>query len=330
MIGIGVIGCGLIGTKRVAALGEFGQLVACTDLDVAKAQRLAAEQTLVVSNWQELLALQAVEAVVIATQHDSLVEITKAAIAAGKHVFVEKPAARSPQELLPVLELSRRSSTIVRVGFNHRYHRALQKAKQLVQQGALGELMFLRGRYGHGGRVGYEQEWRADVTKSGGGELIDQGPHLIDLSRWIFEEEFTEIQGHAQTYFWEMSVDDNAFLTLRTPTGKTAFLHVSCSEWKNLFSLEIYGKLGKLEISGLGGSYGIEKLTWYKMLPEMGPPETRSWEFPMADNSWSLEMQDFFEDIQQQRSPSASLSDAYEALKIIHQIYQNSNCDYCA
>ncbi|MEK9702456.1 MAG: Gfo/Idh/MocA family oxidoreductase, partial [Deltaproteobacteria bacterium] len=194
----------------------------------------------------------------------------------------------------------------------------------------LGELMFLRGRYGHGGRVGYEQEWRADVTKSGGGELIDQGPHLIDLSRWIFEEEFTEIQGHAQTYFWEMSVDDNAFLTLRTPTGKTAFLHVSCSEWKNLFSLEIYGKLGKLEISGLGGSYGIEKLTWYKMLPEMGPPETRSWEFPMADNSWSLEMQDFFEDIQQQRSPSASLSDAYEALKIIHQIYQNSNCDYCA
>ena len=113
-----------------------------------------------VSNWQELLALQGVEAVVIATQHDSLVEITKAAIAAGKHVFVEKPAARSPQELLPVLELSRRSSTIVRVGFNHRYHRALQKVKQLVQEGALGELMFLRGRYGHGGRVGYEQEWR--------------------------------------------------------------------------------------------------------------------------------------------------------------------------
>ena len=132
MIGVGVIGCGLIGTKRVAAMGEVGQLVACTDLDISRAQRLAAEQTLVVSNWQELLALQAVEAVVIATQHDSLVEITKAAIAAGKHVFVEKPAARSPQELLPVLELSRRSSTIVRVGFNHRYHRALQKAMTQV------------------------------------------------------------------------------------------------------------------------------------------------------------------------------------------------------
>ena len=330
MIGIGVIGCGLIGTKRVAALGEFGQLVACTDLDISRAQRLAAEQTLVVSNWQELLALQAVEAVVIATQQDSLVEITKAAIAAGKHVLVEKPAARSPQELLPVLELSGRASTIVRVGFNHRYHRALQKAKQLLKEGVLGELMFLRGRYGHGGRLGYDQEWRADVTKSGGGELIDQGPHLIDLSRWILQEEFSEIQGFAQTCFWEMPVDDNAFLTLRTPTRKTAFLHVSCSEWKNMFSLEIYGKLGKLEVNGLGGSYGVEKLTWYKMLSEMGPPETMSWEFPMADNSWAVEMQDFFEDIQQQRHPSASLGDAYEALKIIYQIYQNSNCDYCS
>ena len=209
--------------QAVAGLGEAGQLVACTDLDISRAQRLAAEQALVVINWQELLALQAVEAVVIATQHDSLVEITKAAIAAGKHVFVEKPAARSPQELLPVLELSGRASTIVRVGFNHRYHRALQKVKQLLKEGALGELMFLRGRYGHGGRIGYDQEWRADAKKSGGGELIDQGPHLIDLSRWIFEEEFSEIQGHAQTYFWEMPLMTMPFLTLRTPTGKQLF-----------------------------------------------------------------------------------------------------------
>ena len=99
-----------------------------------------------------------------------------------------------------------------------------------------------------------------------------------------------------------MPVDDNAFLTLQTPTQKTAFLHVSCSEWKNLFSMEIYGKLGKLEISGLGGSYGVEKLIWYKMLPEMGPPETISWEYPMADNS-EIETKEFFEDIQQQRRP---------------------------
>ena len=168
----------------------------------------------------------------------------------------------------------------------------------------------------------------APMSRNLWGELIDQGPHLV-ICLGGFSEKNLQFKELPRPLL-EMPVDDNAFLNLRTPTGKTAFLHVSCSEWKNLFSLEVYGKLGKLEINGLGGSYGIEKLTWYKMLPEMGPPETRSWEFPMADNSWSLEMQDFFEDIQQQRSPSASLSDAYEALKIIHQIYQNSNCDYCA
>ena len=329
MIGVGIIGCGLIGTKRAQAISGEGKLVACADLDLPKAQRLAANRAQAFASWSDLLACKEVDAVMVATQHDVLAAITVAAIQAGKHVLVEKPAARSARELFSVLKLAENSDSIIRVGFNHRYHRAMQKAKQLVQENSLGQLMFLRGRYGHGGRLGYEKEWRADVSKSGGGELIDQGPHLIDLSRWFLGEEFSSVQGIAQTSFWEMPVDDNAFLTLQTPTQKTAFLHVSCSEWKNLFSLEIYGKLGKLEISGLGGSYGIEKLTWYKMLPEMGPPETISWEYPMADNSWEIETKEFFEDIQQQRKPAASLKDAYEALRVIQQIYQISNCDYC-
>ena len=330
MIGVGVIGCGLIGTKRVAAMGEVGQLVACTDHEVAKAQRIAKSQTEVVSTWQELLNLQSVEAVVIATQHDSLATITQKAIAAGKHVLVEKPAARSHRELLPVLELSKHTSAIVRVGFNHRYHRALQKAKQLLKDEVLGELMFLRGRYGHGGRLGYDQEWRADVTKSGGGELIDQGPHLIDLSRWILQEEFSEIQGFAQTCFWEMPVDDNAFLLLRTSSGQAAFLHASCTEWKNTFSFELYGQQGKLQIDGIGGSYGVERLTWYRMLPQMGPPETMAWEYPMLDNSWDAEMEAFYQDISLNRQPEPGLRDAVAVLDVVAKIYERSGYDHRA
>ena len=139
--------------------------------------------------------------------------------------------------------------------------------------------MFLRGRYGHGGRVGYDREWRADPAHSGGGELIDQGVHLIDLSRW-FLGPFADVDGAAHTYFWDMPVDDNAFLRLTTPGGQVAFLHVSCTEWKNLFSFEIYGRDGKLHIEGLGGSYGVERLAHYQMLPEMGPPDTTIHEYP--------------------------------------------------
>ncbi len=328
--GIGIIGCGLIGQKRVKALGSGGQLVACADIDVGRAENLAkGSGARVFIDWRELIALPEVDVVIIATLHDSLAEITLAAVEAGKHVLVEKPGARSAAELEPVMAAAEKHGVKVHVGFNHRYHRALRKAKEIFDSGVLGELMFIRARYGHGARIGYDKEWRANPALSGGGELIDQGPHLIDLSRW-FLGDFAEVQGFAHTYYWDMPVDDNGFMILKTPKQQVAFLHASCTEWKNLFSMEIYGRDGKLDISGLGGSYGLEKLTWYKMLPEMGPPETTSWEYPMGDDSWEVEMAEFYDDILLNRSPAAGLSDAYAALKIIEQIYKESGYDHCA
>jgi predicted dehydrogenase len=208
----------------------------------------------------------------------------------------------------------------VRVGYNHRFHPSLLQARELVDAGALGQLMFLRGRYGHGGRLGYDQEWRANPKLSGGGELIDQGVHLIDLAGW-FLGEFTRVEGHVATYYWDMPVDDNAFLSLRTAADQTAWLHVSCSEWKNLFSLEIYGRSGKLQIDGLGGSYGTERLTFYKMLPQIGPPKTAIWEYPDTDNSWSLEMKVFVEDIRTARTPVPGLKEARAVLQVVEHIY---------
>ncbi|TQX86918.1 MULTISPECIES: Gfo/Idh/MocA family oxidoreductase [unclassified Rhizobium] len=327
---VAIIGCGLIGQKRARALGPRGKLIACADSDVARARSLAAAADgAFFEDWRELLRLTDVEVVIIATLHDSLAEITLAAVRAGKHVLVEKPAARTSAELLPVMCAAQEAGVKVHVGFSHRYHRALRKAKEIVGSGALGELMFIRARYGHGGRLGYDREWRANPQLSGGGELIDQGPHLIDLSRW-FLGDFTSSSGFAHTYYWDMPVDDNGFMLLKTEDKKAAFLHVSCTEWKNLFSMEIYGRDGKLEISGLGGSYGVEKLTYYKMLPQMGPPETSAWEYPMADNSWEVEIAEFFEDITLNRAPEAGLNDAFEALKIIEKIYQESGYDHSA
>lgn len=330
VLGVGIIGCGLIGQKRAANLGSGGHLIACADINLPRGEQLAQRfEAQALSSWQELLALPEIDLVIIATLHDSLAEITLAAIAAGKHVLVEKPAARSAEELMPVIEVAKKSNIKVHVGFNHRYHRSLQKAKAIVESGVLGELMFVRARYGHGARLGYDQEWRSNPKLSGGGELIDQGPHLIDLSRW-FLGDFSEVQGFAHTYYWNMPVDDNGFMLLKTPKRQVAFLHASCTEWRNLFSMEIYGKEGKLDLSGLGGSYGLEKLTYYKMLPQMGPPETISWEYPMADDSWATEMDEFYQDIHQDREPAAGLNDALQSLKIIDKIYKDSGYDHSA
>jgi predicted dehydrogenase len=328
--GIGIVGCGAIGQKRAKALGEGGRLVACADVDEGRARRLAEERgARLLTSWRDLVALPEVEVVLVATRHDSLAEVTRASAEAGKHVLVEKPAARSTAELVPVIEAAARAGVRVRVGFNHRYHRALRKAKEIFDAGSIGEVMYVRARYGHGGRVGYEKEWRARPELSGGGELIDQGPHLIDLARW-FLGEVTQVEGFAHTYFWPMPVDDNAFLLLRTARQQVAFLHVSCTEWKNLFSMEVFGRDGKLEVSGLGGSYGVERLTWYRMLPGMGPPETTAWEYPMEDDSWQAELADFYEDIRSGRSPSAGLGDAFETLRIIERIYGTSGLDHRA
>jgi predicted dehydrogenase len=316
-----IIGCGLIGKKRLTAMPAGSQLVVACDLNVARAEELVklAKSGRASADFNDAV----VEVVFIATLNSMLAPIALAAVKNGKHVLVEKPAAISVQELEALEAAAKKSGALVRVGYNHRYHPAALKAVELFRSGALGPLMFLRGRYGHGGRLGYEQEWRADKKISGGGELIDQGVHLIDLAG-IFLGDFTSVTGHAATYFWKMPVDDNAFLNLRNAAGHTAWLHVSCSEWKNLFSLEIYGREAKLHWEGLGGSYGLEKLTYYKMLPQMGPPETTTWEFPRGDESWRIEMIEFFEDIKLKRPPVPGLKAAKAALAVVEKIYAAS------
>jgi predicted dehydrogenase len=300
-------------------------LIACADAVPERAVELARKTPGAVPAdcWEEAIVRPDVDIVVVATTNDWLTPVGIAAVEAGKHVLVEKPAARTVAELDRLVGVARRGDRRVRVGFNHRYHPALREARALVDAGALGPLMFVRGRYGHGGRVGYDREWRADPQKSGGGELIDQGVHLIDLASW-FLGSFAEVHGVATTYFWNMPVDDNAFLTLRTATGQTAFLHVSCTEWKNLFSLEIYGRSGKIAVDGLGGSYGTERLVYYRMLPEMGPPETMAYEYPDGDASWSLEFAEFLQDIRLGREPSAGLGAARAALAVAEQVYARS------
>jgi len=130
--------------------------------------------------------------------------------------------------------------------------------------------------------------------------------------------------------FPHMPVEDNAFLMLKTEQKKVAFLHASCTEWKNTFSFELYGRNGKLHVDGLGGSYGVERLAYYKMLPEMGPPETIVWEYPMADDSWEVETKEFLDDIRLRRKPAVGLSDALATLDIVDRIYRESGIDHRA
>ncbi len=318
--GVAIVGCGLIGHKRAGVLAPGELRIACDtnrSQAVALAERFGAEAA---TDWNAVVQRADIDLVIVATSHDALAQIAAAAAAAGKDVLVEKPAARNAAELAAVHTAVQATGARVRVGFNHRYHRAFRAARAIVDRGELGPLTHIRARYGHGGRLGYEQEWRFRPDISGGGEAIDQGLHLVDLARW-FLGDFRDAGGFMPTYFWDAPVEDNAFFLLRTASGQVASLHASWTEWKNTFSFEIFGKFGKLEITGLGGSYGVERLAHYAMTPELGPPPTTIYEYPMSDDSWNAEYAAFRDDIATGRAPDPSYLDAAAALRIVERIY---------
>jgi predicted dehydrogenase len=318
-----IVGCGLIGQKRAGVIDRLGhRTVLAVDRAenraVALAEPFGARSA---TDFRAAAEATDIDAVVVATPHVELSTIATACLETGKHVLVEKPAGRNLAEVSAVAKAADTARRIVKVGYNHRFHPAMRKAREIVDRGELGQLMFVRGRYGHGGRPGYEKEWRLERAISGGGELVDQGSHLIDLAQW-FLGEFIDVTGALRTFFWDTEVEDNAFLTLSTAAGRIAWLHASWSEWKNMFSFEIYGRNGKLEINGLGGSYGVESLTFYRMLPGMGPPETTRWEYPFADQSWDTETAEFIAAINEGRRPIGDAAEAMACMSVIERVYR--------
>jgi predicted dehydrogenase len=294
---VGIVGCGRMGVKRAGALASQDTLIGCCDPNAAAADGLARRYGCeVFPTPEELLALEP-EIVVVATVHDQLAALAEQALAAGSHVLVEKPAAVSAAQVDRLIECQRTAGRLVKVGFNHRFHPAIARAVEEVHSGRHGELMHLHARYGHGGRPGYDREWRVEPSRSGGGELVDQGMHLLDLSNWLAGP----LPLHSvllRTQFWDVEVEDNAALMLgeaRSRSGPWTMLHVSWSEWKNLFSLEIYCLTAKIQVDGLAGSYGPQRLRIYHMGPELGPPALEEFHYPHADDSWRAEWEHFAE-----------------------------------
>jgi predicted dehydrogenase len=322
---VAVVGCGLIGAKRAAALSDGDALIACYDLDAGAAERLAGEHGGKACASLEGLLASGPDVVVVATVHDQLATLAEQALRAGAHVLVEKPAAVSSAQVERLIECRKTSGRLVKVGFNHRFYPGIARAHEEVHSGRHGDLMYLRARYGHGGRLGYDREWRAQPARSGGGELIDQGMHLLDLTHWIAGPLALQ-SALLRTHFWDAPVEDNAVLILgeaRSRTAPWALLHVSWTEWKNLFSLEIYCRAAKIQVDGLVRSYGSQRLTIYRMSPELGPPEVEEVPYPAEDHSWELEWQSFARAIAEgdERLLNGDLEDARYAWEQVEAAY---------
>ncbi|MBD3182917.1 hypothetical protein GF312_11540 [Candidatus Poribacteria bacterium] len=334
MINVGIVGAGLIGTKRAKVISEDvnSQLVAVSDINIEKAKALEQYckikdngcQYRVYQDWQKMLDDENIDVIIASTPNCLLAPVTIAAAESGKHVLSEKPLGRNPEEASKMVDASEKNNVLLRVGFNHRYHPAYRKLVEFYQKGEIGDIYFIRARYGHGARPGFEKEWRANPEIAGGGELLDQGVHIIDLARNLMGC-FTEVFGFVSTFDWNINpLEDNGFALLKNSEGKVFSMHASWTQWNNLFSFEVYGSKGFLKMEGLGRSYGTETLRigWRK--PESGPPDEDLLVFNGTDQSFKLEWQDFIKSIITGSPNKVTGNDGLQAVRLVYAIYESS------
>jgi predicted dehydrogenase len=326
-IGVAVVGCGLIGSRRAAtaAADPRCELRLVVDTNKGAAEPLAQKYgARAASDWRAVLDDGSIAIVVAATPNAFLREVAVAALDSGKHVLVEKPMGKDVADAAAIAAAAQASGKILKVGFNHRYHAALMKARDLFTGGAIGALINIRARYGHGARPGYEREWRGDPALAGGGELTDQGAHLIDLILWLAGRP-REAFAYTQTAVWPISpLEDNAFALMRFDGGPVASVHASWTQWKNLFSFEIFGATGSLAVEGLGGSYGPQRLTVTKRNPDGGVPQIEEIAFEGDDRSWALEWQDFMGAVLDGKPYWGTPADGVAVMEIVDALYASA------
>lgn len=323
-----IIGAGLIGKKRADSIrdSQFFELNVICDKDKEKAEEFAGEyQCRQESDWRNAVSDNSIDAVIVATTNDRLAEISNEAIKNRKHVLIEKPAGVSVLEIETLIDSMKKTGSTVKVGYNHRFHPLILQAHQLVFSGSLGPVTGIIAEYGHRGRNGYDKEWRSSKKIAGGGELIDQGSHLIDLSNW-FIDSLELLKGTLHNSYWNMEVEDTANILLGAQDGKYANLNVSCARSDNVFRFEIFCKDGTIRLQGLHGSYGSQTMTVMKRAGFQSDGRNFLFEGgtangPSVDISWREELREFENAIKNRRQPLGNLYDALKSMRIIQQIY---------
>jgi predicted dehydrogenase len=323
---VGIVGAGLQASRRGPILQQFPQteVVVVSAAHLEEAEKLAARLGCdAAQGWESVVSRDDLDAVIVATPPHLHAEVSVAALRHGMHVLCEKPLARTLDEAKEMVAEAEAAGRVLKCGFNHRHHPAIQQARRWYGEGRIGDAVFVRARYGIGGRPGYEREWRANPEVVSGGPLMEQGIHVVDLARW-FLGEFSQVTSLMGTNFWNIKpLEDNAFALYRTATGTAASIHSSLTQWKNLFSFELSGQDGYITAEGLGGSYGTEKVALGKR-DFTSPFSEEVVEFRGEDRSWYDEWQEFMSAINEGREPTGSAVDGLEAMRLVFAAYESA------
>ena len=325
---IGIIGFGKMGQIRAAAMEAIGGFDIVRIFDVALPAQVAYPTA---ASAQEIIEDASIDAVVICLPNYLIRPTIIAALQAGKDVFCEKPPAMNAAELAEIATVHTASGRTLMYGFNHRRHAAVVKMKEIADSGELGKILWMRGRYGKSVDAEYFQGWRTKKELAGGGILLDQGIHMLDLFLHIGGQTFDEVQAMVSSLYWQTEgIEDNVFAMLRNrESGMCAQLHSTMTQWRHLFSLEVFMERGSMVLNGLktsSATYGEEVLTVARnrtKAPAVVREREETFEYPV-DRSWEAEVEEFRDVITGQvPQRHGTVEHALMLMRLVDAIYAN-------
>ena len=327
---VGIAGYGVVGKTRHRSIeSNTSYKVTAISESNQEARQSIAPDLEVYNDYQSLIANAEIDVIFISLPNQFAAEATCLSLQKGLHVFCEKPPARTHAELLEVEKQSLKFPALkLMYGFNHRFHLSVEKAKALIKSNSLGRIINMKGVYGKSQMISFNQtDWRTNREASGGGILLDQGIHMLDLMRYLSEEDFTQVFSFIDNAFWNFDVEDNAYVLMKSPSGLVAQLHSSATQWRHVFNLEITLERGSLILGGLltgSKSYGDETLTIITsdLSKDNGAPRESTSQYN-EDVSWDNEIKYFANSLADNTAiERGSIHDAMETMKLIEVIYK--------
>jgi 1,5-anhydro-D-fructose reductase (1,5-anhydro-D-mannitol-forming) len=326
MINFAIIGYGKMGQIRANVLSSF------ENINISKIYNLDPVDShyIQVDDYSEILEDKAIDAVVICMPNKFNFEITVQSLKNNKHVFCEKPPAFTSSEVSEVIKAEKKSNKKLMYGFNHRHHDSIIEMKEVVESGDFGKILWMRGRYGKSVDASFYDDWRSQRDLSGGGILLDQGIHMLDLFLYLGGD-FDKVHAFVSNLYWNLDgIEDNVFAIMKnSKSGMVASLHSTMTQWRHLFSLEVFLENGYLVLNGLktsSGTYGDEELVIARNRSK-APAATWSDEerhIYKTDNSWLHEMEHFVDSISKDTSVKiGNSSDAHNVMLQLEKIYDS-------
>ena len=327
---VGIAGYGVVGKTRHRSIesNTSYQITAISESS-QEARKFIPAGIKIYNDYKSLIASADIDVIFISLPNQFASEAACLSLQRGLHVFCEKPPARTHAELLEVEKQSLKFPELkLMYGFNHRFHLSVEEAKLLIDSNSLGRLINMKGVYGKSQMISFNQtDWRTNREASGGGILLDQGIHMLDLMRYLSGENFTEVFSIIDNAFWNFDVEDNAYVLMKSPKGLVSQLHSSATQWRHVFNLEITLERGSLILGGLltgSKSYGDETLTIITSDPskDNGTPKESTSKYN-EDVSWDNEIKYFANSLASNTSiERGSIKDALETMKLIEIIYK--------